>query len=49
MIDDALMNEYPILVLDKKSSTEFFLFHLTSLLANHLVQINYHRRLLEES
>lgn len=49
MTDDALKNEYPILVLDEKTSTEFFLIHLSAHLAYHLGQINYHRRLIEES
>lgn len=39
--------EYPLLVLEEKTSTEFFLVHLTTHLAYHLGQINYHRRLLD--
>lgn len=42
-----IKNEYPILVFDKKTSTEFFLMHLTTHLAYHLGQVNYHRRLLD--
>jgi hypothetical protein len=41
-----LNKEYPLLVLSEKTSTAFFLVHLTSHLAYHLGQINYHRRLL---
>jgi hypothetical protein len=39
--------EYPILVFDHKTSTEYLLVHLTTHLAYHLGQINYHRRLIE--
>jgi uncharacterized damage-inducible protein DinB len=42
-----LENEYPILVFDHKTSTEYFLVHLTTHLTYHLGQINYHRRLIE--
>ena len=42
-----LYAEYPLLVLDKKTSYAFFLVHLSSHLAYHLGQINYHRRLLD--
>jgi len=45
--DEELDSEYPILVFSKKTSTEFFLIHLTTHLADHLGQINYHRRLIE--
>jgi len=40
--------EYPLVVLDKKTSTEYFLTHLATHLAYHLGQINYHRRLLDK-
>ncbi|MFE3847766.1 DinB family protein [Flavobacterium sp. LB3P45] len=54
VVDDALNNisdeelklEFPILVFETKMTTEFFLIHLTTHLAYHLGQINYHRRLL---
>ena len=47
-LDDSLLEtEYPILVFDKKTSTEFLLVHLTTHLTYHLGQINYHRRLIE--
>lgn len=47
MTNEELNREYPILVFSEKTSTEFFLIHLTTHLAYHLGQINYHRRLLE--
>jgi uncharacterized damage-inducible protein DinB len=43
---EDLEEEYPLLVFDKKTSTEYFLVHLSSHLTYHLGQINYHRRLL---
>jgi len=45
--DDILKNEYPVLVFDEKTSTGYFLVHLTTHLAYHLGQVNYHRRLLD--
>lgn len=39
--------EYPILVFNKKTTTDYFLIHLTTHLAYHLGQINYHRRLID--
>lgn len=45
--NDQLDNEYPILVFEEKTSTGFFLVHLTTHLTYHLGQINYHRRLLD--
>ncbi|MEN9655897.1 MAG: hypothetical protein RL311_829 [Bacteroidota bacterium] len=41
-----LEKEYPILIWEKKTSTSYVLIHLTTHLAYHLGQINYHRRLL---
>ena len=46
--ESILKNEYPILVLEVKTSTEHFLIHLTTHLSYHLGQINYHRRLIDE-
>ena len=46
--ESILKKEYPILVFDYKTSTEYLLIHLTTHLAYHLGQINYHRRLIEE-
>lgn len=43
-----LEHEFPILVFEKPTSTEYMLIHLTTHLAYHLGQINYHRRLLDE-
>ncbi|GAB3797792.1 hypothetical protein GCM10028819_17560 [Spirosoma humi] len=55
VVDDALNmlteaqldEEYPTLVFDEKTSTGYFLVHLTTHLTYHLGQINYHRRLLD--
>jgi len=44
---EQIEGEYPLLVFQEKSSTEFFLVHLTTHLNYHLGQINYHRRLLD--
>ncbi len=44
---EQMDKEYPILVLEEKTSTEFFLVHLSTHLTYHLGQINYHRRLLD--
>jgi len=46
--DEDLKKEYPLLVFEAKTSTEFFLIHLCTHLAYHLGQINYHRRLLDK-
>lgn len=48
LTDDQMTNEYPILVFEQKTSTEYFLAHLATHLAYHLGQINYHRRLLDD-
>ncbi|MEO6723547.1 MAG: DUF1572 family protein [Ferruginibacter sp.] len=45
--DEDLKNEYPLLVFENKTSTEYFMVHLVAHLAYHLGQINYHRRLLD--
>ncbi|MDQ0641547.1 putative damage-inducible protein DinB [Pedobacter sp. W3I1] len=45
--DEQLNSEYPMLVFQEKTSTGFFLVHLTTHLTYHLGQINYHRRLLD--
>ena len=44
---EGLAGEYPIRVLEEKTSTEYFLVHLAAHLSYHLGQINYHRRLLD--
>lgn len=45
--EDQLESEYPQLVLADKTTTQYFLIHLTMHLSYHLGQINYHRRLLD--
>lgn len=45
--EEQLQEEYPMLVFDERTSTEYFLAHLTTHLTYHLGQINYHRRLLD--
>jgi len=45
--NEQMNGEYPLLVFEEKTSTEFFLVHLTTHLTYHLGQINYHRRLLD--
>jgi len=40
--------EFPLLVLEEKTSTAFLLVHLATHLAYHLGQVNYHRRLLDK-
>jgi hypothetical protein len=46
---EELNNEKPILFLDKETTHQYLLIHLTMHLAYHLGQINYHRRLLDKS
>ncbi len=43
-----LQKEYSRRVFEEKMTTEFFLAHLTTHLAYHLGQINYHRRLINK-
>ncbi len=47
MSEAQLQEEYSLLVFKEKTSTEYFLTHLTTHLTYHLGQINYHRRLLD--
>ena len=47
MTEDQLESEYPQLVLSEKTSTSYFLIHLSMHLSYHLGQVNYHRRLLD--
>jgi hypothetical protein len=42
-----LEKEFPILVFEKPAATEYILIHLTTHLAYHLGQINYHRRFID--
>lgn len=44
---EQLVAEYPFLVLEQATSTQFLMIHLVSHLSYHLGQINYHRRLLD--
>ncbi|MDR0264118.1 MAG: DUF1572 family protein [Sphingobacterium sp.] len=46
--EDQLDELYPILVFEEKTTTAYFLIHLTTHLTYHLGQINYHRRLLDQ-
>lgn len=44
---EALQQDFPILIWDKPTPTDFTLMHLATHLNYHLGQINYHRRLLD--
>ncbi|GAA4022877.1 hypothetical protein GCM10022409_03360 [Hymenobacter glaciei] len=44
---DDMLAEYPLLVFEARTSTEYFLVHLATHLSYHLGQVNYHRRLLD--
>lgn len=44
--EHSLEKDFPVLISKEKMSTEFFLIHLTTHLAYHLGQINYHRRMI---
>lgn len=48
LTEAQLAAEYPLLVFEEKTSTEYLLVHLTTHLTYHLGQINYHRRLLDQ-
>jgi uncharacterized damage-inducible protein DinB len=45
--DEGFAEIYPINVFGNEMTTEWFLIHLTTHLAYHLGQINFHRRLLD--
>lgn len=45
--ETVLKEEYPVIVFDKETSTQFMLVHLVTHLNYHLGQVNYHRRLLD--
>ena len=47
LTEARLREDFPIQVFREKTSTEYMLVHLTTHLAYHLGQINYHRRLLD--
>lgn len=44
--EDIMAKEYPLVILGKPHTTEFFLMHLLSHLSYHLGQLNYHRRMV---
>jgi uncharacterized damage-inducible protein DinB len=48
MKDEDFAANYPINVFGNEMTTEWFLIHLTTHLAYHLGQINFHRRLLDQ-
>jgi len=48
LTEEDLDKNFPIDVFKEKMTTGFFLVHLSTHLAYHLGQINYHRRLLDE-
>ena len=47
LTEEDLEKNFPLDVFIEKMTTEFFLVHLSTHLAYHLGQINYHRRLLD--
>jgi len=47
LTSEDLEKQYTQRVFEEKTTTGYFLIHLTSHLAYHLGQINYHRRLLD--
>ncbi len=47
LTEEDLRAEYPMVIMDQKLQTGFFLTHLATHLSYHLGQINYHRRLLD--
>jgi uncharacterized damage-inducible protein DinB len=49
LTDAQLATEYPLLVWEEPTSLGYLLQHLTTHLAYHLGQINYHRRLLDQA
>ena len=44
---EEMQLDFPVLVLERVTTTEYMLIHLASHLNYHLGQINYHRRLLD--
>ena len=46
---EDLEKEYPLIVFADKMTTGYFLIHLSTHLAYHLGQINYHRRLSDKT
>jgi len=44
---EELAADFPLVIFEQKTSTQYMLVHLATHLAYHLGQINYHRRLLD--
>ncbi|OXA87275.1 DUF1572 family protein [Flavobacterium hercynium] len=47
LTEEELNQIYPEIIFEKEMTTGYFLVHLSTHLAYHLGQINYHRRLVE--
>mgnify|MGYP005811164335 CR=1 FL=1 len=45
--EEDLGNQYPALVFEETTTTEYMLIHLATHLTYHLGQVNYHRRLID--
>ncbi len=45
--EHALASQYPVVIFDAPTSSEYILVHLATHLTYHLGQINYHRRLID--
>ncbi|MGC3943691.1 MAG: DUF1572 family protein [Chryseolinea sp.] len=45
--EEDMQQQYPILVFEEMTSTEYMLIHLATHLTYHLGQVNYHRRLID--
>ena len=48
LTNEDLAKTYPLSVLKKETTTQYFLLHLLAHFNYHLGQINYHRRLLDK-
>lgn len=47
LTEEQLPKNFPVLIWEQPASIEYTLVHLTTHLAYHLGQVNYHRRLLD--
>jgi uncharacterized damage-inducible protein DinB len=47
--ENSLVNDYPAVVFDEKTSIEYVFMHLATHMTYHLGQINYHRRLIDSN
>jgi uncharacterized damage-inducible protein DinB len=45
--EEDLHKQYPVLVFEQMTTTEYMLIHLATHLTYHLGQVNYHRRLID--